>query len=103
MDIMSPQDVYEAYRMLLAHNMQASYTRVAEEDGGLSVDVAINGAMGMMDFGLFLAKQHPVTAAALRYAIEEREAVKGGVSAEQAVDAVVERFEKIVAKMQQPE
>lgn len=78
---------------LIAVNMGISFAKAALEDGGLSIEVALNGVVAMFDFGLVLAVRHPELAAIIRLAAREHDEAKGApVSTDEAVDAVVEHL-----------
>ena len=87
---MTPQDVYVSFQTLLRVNTEESYKRIADENGRMFLEHALNGTMAMLDFGLFLASNNPTLAATLRQAIAEIEAEGDAeVSTETAVNAVV--------------
>lgn len=81
---------FEEFASGLAFNMEQSFGAVAKLTGGLTIQHAISGAIGMMVFGLVLAEKYPDIAAVLREASREHEVADGiEVTTEIAVDAMV--------------
>ncbi len=82
----------EDFESILATNMEFIFAGKAATDE-LTIDHAIAGALAMFEFGLVLAAQHPVEAALLMVASQERDEREGlPINTSDAVNAVVSAF-----------
>ena len=88
-------EFYEDFASILAHNMGFIFAGKAANDE-LTIEHAVAGAVAMLEFGLVLAARHPVEAALLMVAAQERDERDGlPISTSKAVDSVVQTFKEL--------